>query len=144
MSLVSVERRRVLRRMRSVYSARFSSSSPRFCSSVAYPSMADSGVLNSWETFSTKSMRKSSVPASSRVMMLKWCAMSCSSAMRKSSLMRTLKSPRATAWAASRKETMAAMGARLANRASTVPTKTLAMAIASTSTRGRRLSMSPI
>ena len=58
--------------------------------------MAESGVLNSWETLLMKSLRKVSIPASSWVIRLKLWAMALTSAMMLCSETFTSKSPRAT------------------------------------------------
>lgn len=62
--------------------------------------MADNGVLNSWETFSTKSVRRISVPANSFAIRLKLCAISRSSLIRIFSSRTTSKFPFATSWVA--------------------------------------------
>ena len=63
--------------------------------------MAESGVLNSWETLLMKSLRKVSIPASSWVIRLKLWAMALTSAMMLCSETFTSKFPRATFCAAS-------------------------------------------
>ena len=42
--------------LRGLFAVRFSSESSLRCSSVAYPSIADKGVLNSWDTFSIRGL----------------------------------------------------------------------------------------
>ena len=108
-----------------MYSARFSSDRDLFCRSVTYPSMAASGVLNSWETFSMKSFRKISVFASSFTITLKLWAIELNSVTGVSSSTRTLKFPFTTSFVASLMEKIAFKGRFPAKREKMVPRITL-------------------